>query len=142
MSTTPRRFWPSSPMGRPARSSVPGMPSRGRTPNGPKSTERRAVWSTTTSAPTRFNFRWVHSWHASGNISRCRCPAPESRRARRRCTISSRTSPWERPGRQPLTMAAIGGTFLAVNLHMANAGSHPWLLPLDANATTQPSFFQ
>ena len=30
-------------------------------------------------------------------------------------------------------VAAIGGTFLAVNLHMANAGSHPWLLPLDAN---------
>jgi len=30
-------------------------------------------------------------------------------------------------------VAAIGGTFLAVNLHLANAGSHPWLLPLDAN---------
>ena len=30
-------------------------------------------------------------------------------------------------------VAAIGGAFLAVNLHMANAGSHPWLLPLDAN---------
>ena len=30
-------------------------------------------------------------------------------------------------------VAAIGGAFLAVNLHMANAGSHPWLLPADAN---------
>ena len=28
--------------------------------------------------------------------------------------------------------AAIGGTFLAINLHLANAGSHPWLLPGDA----------
>jgi len=27
--------------------------------------------------------------------------------------------------------AAIGGTFLAINLHLANAGSHPWLLPGD-----------
>ena len=25
--------------------------------------------------------------------------------------------------------AAIGGTFLAINLHLANAGSHPWLIP-------------
>ena len=32
-----------------------------------------------------------------------------------------------------LTVAAIGGTFLAINLHLANAGSHPWLLPLDPN---------
>lgn len=28
--------------------------------------------------------------------------------------------------------AAIGGTFLAINLHLANAGSHPWLFPGDA----------
>ena len=28
--------------------------------------------------------------------------------------------------------AAIGGAFLAINLHLANAGSHPWLLPGDA----------
>jgi len=27
--------------------------------------------------------------------------------------------------------AAIGGAFLAINLHLANAGSHPWLLPRD-----------
>ena len=27
--------------------------------------------------------------------------------------------------------AAIGGAFLAINLHLANAGSHPWLLPGD-----------
>jgi len=25
--------------------------------------------------------------------------------------------------------AAIGGAFLAINLHLANAGSHPWLIP-------------
>ena len=47
---------------------------------------------------------------------------------------------WERlPERARLlvlvatVVAAIGGAFLAVNLHMANAGSHPWLLPSDAN---------
>jgi len=28
-------------------------------------------------------------------------------------------------------MAAIGGAFLAINLHFANAASHPWLLPRD-----------
>jgi len=27
--------------------------------------------------------------------------------------------------------AAIGGAFLAINLHLANAGSHPWILPGD-----------
>ena len=32
-----------------------------------------------------------------------------------------------------MAVAAIGGVFLALNLHMANAGSHPWLLPLDPN---------
>ena len=32
-----------------------------------------------------------------------------------------------------MAVAAIGGTFLAINLHLANAGSHPWLLPLDPN---------
>jgi len=33
-----------------------------------------------------------------------------------------------------LSMAAatIGGTFLAVNLHLANGPSHPWLIPGDA----------
>ena len=47
---------------------------------------------------------------------------------------------WERlPERARLlvlvatVVAASGGAFLAVNLHMANAGSHPWLLPSDAN---------
>ena len=30
-------------------------------------------------------------------------------------------------------VATSGGAFLAVNLHMANGGSHPWLLPLDPN---------
>ena len=29
-------------------------------------------------------------------------------------------------------VAAIGGTFLAVNLHFANGASHPWLIPGDA----------
>ena len=28
-------------------------------------------------------------------------------------------------------VAAIGGAFLAINLHFANAASHPWLLPRD-----------
>ena len=28
--------------------------------------------------------------------------------------------------------AAIGGTFLAINLHLANGSSHPWLIPGDA----------
>lgn len=28
--------------------------------------------------------------------------------------------------------AAIGGTFLAINLHLANGASHPWLIPGDA----------
>lgn len=32
-----------------------------------------------------------------------------------------------------MAVAAIGGTVLAINLHMANAGSHPWLLPLEPN---------
>lgn len=32
-----------------------------------------------------------------------------------------------------MAAASIGGAFLAINLHMANAGSHPWLLPLDPN---------
>ena len=32
-----------------------------------------------------------------------------------------------------MAVAAIGGTFLAINLHLANAGRHPWLLPLDPN---------
>ncbi len=30
-------------------------------------------------------------------------------------------------------VAAIGGAFLAINLHLSNAGSHPWLFPSDAN---------
>ena len=29
-------------------------------------------------------------------------------------------------------VAAIGGAFLAVNLHLANGASHPWLIPGDA----------
>ena len=32
-----------------------------------------------------------------------------------------------------MAVAAIGGTFLAINLHLANAASHPWLVPLDPN---------
>ncbi len=28
--------------------------------------------------------------------------------------------------------AAIGGTFLAINLHLANGASHPWLIPGDS----------
>lgn len=28
--------------------------------------------------------------------------------------------------------AAAGGTFLAINLHLANGASHPWLIPGDA----------
>ena len=28
--------------------------------------------------------------------------------------------------------AAIGGAFLAINLHLANGASHPWLIPGDA----------
>ena len=32
-----------------------------------------------------------------------------------------------------MAVAALGGTFLAINLHLSNAGSHPWLLPLDPN---------
>ena len=31
-----------------------------------------------------------------------------------------------------IALAAIGATFLAVNLHLANAASHPWLFPSDA----------
>lgn len=31
-----------------------------------------------------------------------------------------------------IAVAAIGGTFLAINLHLANNGSHPWLIPGDA----------
>ena len=31
-----------------------------------------------------------------------------------------------------MAAAAIGGTFLAVNLHLANGASHPWLIPGDA----------
>jgi uncharacterized membrane protein YphA (DoxX/SURF4 family) len=29
-------------------------------------------------------------------------------------------------------VAAIGGTFLAINLHLANGASHPWLIPGDS----------
>ena len=29
-------------------------------------------------------------------------------------------------------VATIGGAFLAINLHVANAGSHPWLIPGDS----------
>ena len=28
-----------------------------------------------------------------------------------------------------IAVAAIGGTFLAINFHLANGGSHPWLIP-------------
>ena len=31
-----------------------------------------------------------------------------------------------------MAAAAIGGAFLAINFHLANDGSHPWLLPGDA----------
>jgi hypothetical protein len=31
-----------------------------------------------------------------------------------------------------IAASAIGGAFLAINLHLANGGSHPWLLPGDA----------
>jgi uncharacterized membrane protein YphA (DoxX/SURF4 family) len=31
-----------------------------------------------------------------------------------------------------IAAAAIGGTFLAINLHLANGASHPWLIPGDA----------
>lgn len=31
-----------------------------------------------------------------------------------------------------MAAAAIGGAFLAINLHLANGASHPWLLPGDA----------
>ena len=31
-----------------------------------------------------------------------------------------------------ITLAAIGGTFLTVNLHLANGGTQPWLLPRDS----------
>lgn len=30
-----------------------------------------------------------------------------------------------------IAAAAIGGTFLAVNLHLANGAAHPWLIPAD-----------
>lgn len=30
-----------------------------------------------------------------------------------------------------IALAAIGGTLLAVNLHLANGASHPWLIPSD-----------
>jgi len=29
-------------------------------------------------------------------------------------------------------VAAIGATFLAINLHLANGAAHPWLIPGDA----------
>jgi hypothetical protein len=29
-------------------------------------------------------------------------------------------------------LAALGGAFLAINLHLANGASHPWLIPGDA----------
>lgn len=32
-----------------------------------------------------------------------------------------------------VAVASIGGAVLAINLHLANAGSHPWLLPSDPN---------
>ena len=28
-----------------------------------------------------------------------------------------------------IAVAAIGGAFLAINFHLANGGSHPWLIP-------------
>lgn len=31
-----------------------------------------------------------------------------------------------------IALAAIGGAFLAINLHLANAAAHPWLLPGDS----------
>ena len=31
-----------------------------------------------------------------------------------------------------IAASTIGGAFLAINLHLANGGSHPWLLPGDA----------
>lgn len=31
-----------------------------------------------------------------------------------------------------MAVAAIGATFLAINLHLANGASHPWLIPGDA----------
>lgn len=31
-----------------------------------------------------------------------------------------------------IAAAAIGGTFLAINLHLANGAAHPWLIPGDA----------
>lgn len=31
-----------------------------------------------------------------------------------------------------IALAAIGGVFLAINLHLANGASHPWLIPGDA----------
>jgi uncharacterized membrane protein YphA (DoxX/SURF4 family) len=31
-----------------------------------------------------------------------------------------------------IAVSAIGGAFLAINLHLANNGSHPWLIPGDA----------
>ncbi len=31
-----------------------------------------------------------------------------------------------------IALAAIGGTFLAINLHLANGAAHPWLIPGDA----------
>ena len=31
-----------------------------------------------------------------------------------------------------ITLAALGGAFLAINLHLANGASHPWLIPGDA----------
>ena len=31
-----------------------------------------------------------------------------------------------------ITVSAIGGAFLAINFHLANNGSHPWLIPGDA----------
>lgn len=31
-----------------------------------------------------------------------------------------------------MAVAAIGGAFLAINLHLANGASHPWLIPGDA----------
>ena len=31
-----------------------------------------------------------------------------------------------------IAVATIGGAFLAINLHLLNAGSHPWLIPKDS----------
>lgn len=31
-----------------------------------------------------------------------------------------------------IAVATIGGAFLAINLHLFNAGPHPWLLPQDS----------